>query len=101
MAFWPLDFVLCPLRARYGLFLTERSSREGIGDSCGWISDITQLSGTYNMTGKSPVEIKIYGNSRPHWKEYPMYENAEGYQIHPDKTFDHRNGVWNYYWKVK
>lgn len=30
-----------------------------------------------------------------------MYENAEGYQIHPDKTFDHRNGVWNYYWKVK
>merc|ERR1712037_195130 len=56
--------------------------------------------GTYNMTGKSPVEIKIYGNSRPHWKEYPIYENAEGYQIHPDKTFDHRNGLWNYYWKI-
>ena len=63
---------------------------------------ITQLSGIYNMTGKSPVEIEIYGHAgRDHTKVYPTYENAEGYQIRPDKSRHFDTGATLYYWKVK
>ena len=54
------------------------------------------------MTGKSPVEIEIYGHAgRPHTRVYPTYENAEGYQIRPDKSRHFDTGATLYYWKVK
>ena len=54
------------------------------------------------MTGKSPVEIEIYGHAgRPHTRVYPTYENAEGYQIRPDSSRNFDTGAMNYYWKVK
>ena len=54
------------------------------------------------MTGKSPVEIEIYGHAgRPHTRVYPTYENAEGYQIRPDTSRNFDTGAMNYYWKVK
>ena len=85
----------------------------GTAYSSSWICSNTKLSllatypnshitGVYNMTDEIPVEIEIYGSAgRPHKKVYPTYENAEGYQIRPDRSRHVDTGAWLYFWKVK